>query len=57
MPIEVESPEELGYGTIANNLAESSFADQRLATSGSTPTSATCCSSTATTAGCPSCAS
>ena len=31
MPIEVESPEELGYGTIANNLAESSFADQRLA--------------------------
>ena len=31
MPIEVESPEELGYGTIANNLAESSFSDQRLA--------------------------
>jgi aspartate/methionine/tyrosine aminotransferase len=31
MPIEMESPEELGYGTIANNLAESSFGDQRLA--------------------------
>ena len=31
MPIEVESPEELGYGTIANNLAESSFSDLRLA--------------------------
>lgn len=30
MPIEVESPEELGYDTIANNLAESSFADHRL---------------------------
>ena len=31
MPIEVESPEELGYDTIANNLAESSFSDLRLA--------------------------
>jgi aspartate/methionine/tyrosine aminotransferase len=31
MPIEVESPEELGYGTIANNLAESSYSDLRLA--------------------------
>jgi aspartate/methionine/tyrosine aminotransferase len=31
MPIEIESPEELGYGTIANNLAESSFSDLRLA--------------------------
>lgn len=28
MPIEVESPEELGYGTIRHNLAESSVADQ-----------------------------
>ena len=27
MPIEAESPEELGYGTIACNLAESSVAD------------------------------
>jgi len=34
MPIEVESPEELGYGTIANNLAESSFSDLRLADHG-----------------------
>ena len=31
MPIEVESPEELGYDTIENNLAESSFSDLRLA--------------------------
>jgi aspartate/methionine/tyrosine aminotransferase len=30
-PIEIESPEELGYSTIANNLAESSFSDMRLA--------------------------
>ncbi|HEX2577024.1 MAG TPA: hypothetical protein VHK88_11795, partial [Aquihabitans sp.] len=30
MPIEVESPEELGYGTIAHNLSESSVADRRL---------------------------
>ena len=29
-PIEVESPEELGYDAIANNLAESSFRDQTL---------------------------
>jgi aspartate/methionine/tyrosine aminotransferase len=27
MPIEIESPEELGYGRILNNLAESSFSD------------------------------
>jgi aspartate/methionine/tyrosine aminotransferase len=31
MPIEIESPEQLGYGTITNNLAESSVADRRLA--------------------------
>jgi aspartate/methionine/tyrosine aminotransferase len=31
MPIEIESPEELGYDAIANNLSESSFADMRLA--------------------------
>jgi aspartate/methionine/tyrosine aminotransferase len=31
MPIEVESPEELGYDTIAHNLSESSVADRRLA--------------------------
>ena len=31
MPIEIESPEELGYGAIDCNLAESSFRDQRLA--------------------------
>jgi aspartate/methionine/tyrosine aminotransferase len=30
MPIEIESPEELGYGAIDCNLAESSFRDQRL---------------------------
>ncbi len=27
MPIEVESPEQLGYGTIRNNLSESSYTD------------------------------
>src|SRR3954469_219501 len=31
MPIEVESPEQLGYDTIAYNLSESSVADRRLA--------------------------
>jgi aspartate/methionine/tyrosine aminotransferase len=30
-PIEIESPEQLGYSTIANNLAESSFSDMCLA--------------------------
>lgn len=30
MPIEVESPEELGYDTIAHNLSESSVADRTL---------------------------
>jgi aspartate/methionine/tyrosine aminotransferase len=30
MPIEMESPEELGYSTITNNLSESSVADRRL---------------------------
>ena len=30
MPIEVESPEQLGYNTIAHNLSESSVADRRL---------------------------
>lgn len=30
MPIEVESPEEIGYSTIEYNLAESSVSDQRL---------------------------
>ena len=30
MPIEVESPEQLGYDRIRNNLAESSVADQAL---------------------------
>jgi aspartate/methionine/tyrosine aminotransferase len=30
MPIEIESPEELGYGSIACNLAESSIADANL---------------------------
>lgn len=28
MPIEIESPEELGYDTIDANLAESSFRDR-----------------------------
>ncbi|MDQ1456231.1 MAG: hypothetical protein QOH28_1851, partial [Actinomycetota bacterium] len=31
MPIEVESPEQLGYDTITNNLSESSVTDRRLA--------------------------
>ncbi len=30
-PIEIESPEQLGYDTITNNLSESSFADMSLA--------------------------
>jgi aspartate/methionine/tyrosine aminotransferase len=30
-PIEIESPEQLGYDTIENNLAESSFSDMSLA--------------------------
>lgn len=30
-PIEIESPEQLGYSTIENNLAESSFSDRCLA--------------------------
>ena len=30
-PIELESPEQLGYDTITNNLSESSFSDMRLA--------------------------
>jgi aspartate/methionine/tyrosine aminotransferase len=30
-PIEIESPEQLGYSTIKNNLAESSFSDMSLA--------------------------
>jgi aspartate/methionine/tyrosine aminotransferase len=30
MPIEIESPEQLGYDTITNNLCESSVADRRL---------------------------
>jgi aspartate/methionine/tyrosine aminotransferase len=34
LPIEIESPEELGYGTIANNLSESSYSDMRLADHG-----------------------
>src|ERR1700722_4281711 len=36
MPIEVESPEQLGYATIANNLSESSVADRRLSDLGLT---------------------
>jgi len=36
MPIEVESPEEFGYDKIECNLAESSFADQRLSDLGIT---------------------
>jgi aspartate/methionine/tyrosine aminotransferase len=37
MPIEIESPEELGYDTIANNLSESSYSDMRLADHGIDP--------------------
>ena len=36
MPIEVESPEEYGYGNIRYNLSESSIADQSLASFGLT---------------------
>ncbi len=36
MPIEIESPEELGYGSIRYNLAESSTADRSLAELGVT---------------------
>jgi len=34
MPIEVESPEEYGYGNIRNNLSESSITDQSLSSLG-----------------------
>ena len=34
MPIEIESPEQLGYATIKNNLSESSFADMSLSSYG-----------------------
>src|SRR4051812_364825 len=34
LPIEIESPEQLGYDTIENNLSESSFSDMRLADHG-----------------------
>ncbi len=34
MPIEIESPEELGYDLIQNNLSESSFSDMRLSDHG-----------------------
>jgi aspartate/methionine/tyrosine aminotransferase len=37
MPIEVESPEELGYDVIAYNLSESSFSDMRLSDHGIEP--------------------
>lgn len=37
MPIEIESPEQLGYDTIANNLSESSFSDMRLTDHGIDP--------------------
>ena len=37
MPIEIESPEELGYDAIANNLSESSYSDMRLADYGIEP--------------------
>src|SRR3546814_6674952 len=36
MPIEVESPEEYGYGKICYNLSESSIADQSLGSLGLT---------------------
>jgi len=35
MPIEVESPEEFGYGRIRYNLSESSVADRKLSDLGS----------------------
>jgi aspartate/methionine/tyrosine aminotransferase len=37
MPIEIESPEQLGYDTIENNLSESSFSDMRLSDHGIDP--------------------
>jgi hypothetical protein len=36
LPIEVESPEEFGYGNIRNNLAESSISDRKLSDLGLT---------------------
>ena len=58
MPIEIESPEQLGYDAIANNLSESSFSDMRLADYGiDGDVSRTRSSSTATTSGCRGCAS
>ena len=61
MPIEIESPEQLGYDTITNNLSESSVADRRLADLGldlgrRRRRSTTCCSATATTSAIPCCA-
>ena len=37
MPIEIESPEQLGYDTITNNPSESSVADRRLSDLGLDP--------------------
>ena len=61
MPIEVESPEQLGYDTITNNLSESSVSDRRLADLGLDLTlapaaSTSCCSATAITSVIPCCA-
>ena len=57
MPIEVESPEQLGYDTITNNLSESSVADRRLADLGPRPRPRrACCSATATTSATRRCA-
>jgi aspartate/methionine/tyrosine aminotransferase len=37
LPIEIESPEQLGYDAIANNLSESSYSDMRLSDHGIDP--------------------
>ena len=55
MPIEEESPEQLGYGLIRRNLAESSVSDASLGRT-SASTWAASSSSTATTSACRSCA-
>lgn len=51
MPIEIESPEQLGYSVITNNLSESSVADRRLGDLGlGRSRRARCCWSTRPTA-------
>ena len=50
MPIEVESPEQLGYGRIRHNLAESSVTDATLGELGVATWAGWCCSTGITSA-------